>query len=53
MAENMTPETVWYLKEMMRRSEKDFAEGNTYSHDQVKDMLKARRNENKVVAACV
>lgn len=53
MTETMTPETVWFLKEMTARSEKDFAEGKVYSHEQVKEMLKARRHEAQMVAACL
>lgn len=53
MAETMTPETIWFLKEMTAKSDRDFAEGKVYSHEQVKEMLKTRRNENQVVAACV
>lgn len=53
MAENMTPETVWFLKKMTAKSEKDFAEGKVYTHEQVKEMLKTRRYEDKVVAACL
>lgn len=53
MAEIMTPETVWFLKEMVAKSERDFSEGKVYSHEQVKEMLKTRRHENQVVAACV
>ena len=34
-------------------SDKDFAENKTYTHDQVKEMLKARRHENKMVTACL
>lgn len=49
----MTPETIWYLKEMVARSDKDFAEGKFYTHEQVMEMLKTRKNENKVVTACV
>ena len=49
----MKTENAWYLMQMMAKSDKDFAEGRTYTHEQVKDMLKARRNENKVVAACI
>lgn len=53
MTEKMTSETTWYLKEMMAKSDKDFAENKTYTHDQVKEMLKARRHENKMVTACL
>ena len=53
MTETMTPETVWFLKEMTARSEKDFTEGKVYSHEQVKEMLKARRHEDQMVAACL
>lgn len=53
MTETMNSETIWYLKEMVARSEKDFVEGRTYSHDAVKEMLKARRHEDKMVTACV
>lgn len=38
----MTPETILFLKEITARSEKDFEEGKTYSHEQVKEMLKTR-----------
>ena len=53
MTEKMTSETTWYLKEMMAKSDKDFAENKIYTHDQVKEMLKARRHENKMVTACL
>ena len=53
MTEKMTSENAWFLKEMTAKSDKDFAENKTYTHSQVKDMLKARRNENKVVTACI
>lgn len=49
----MSPETVWYLKEMLAKSEKDFAEGRFYTHEQVKEMLKARRHESEMVTASV
>lgn len=39
MEEKMTPETIWYLKEMVARSDKDFAEGKFYTHEQVMEML--------------
>ena len=42
----MTSENTWFLKEMMAKSAKDFAENKTYTHSQVKDMQKARRHEN-------
>lgn len=53
MAEILTPEAVWFLKEMTAKSEKDFAEGRVFSHEQVKEMLKTRRHGDQVVAACV
>ena len=53
ITEKMTSETTWYLKEMMAKSDKDFAENKTYTHSQVKDMLKARRHEKKMVTACI
>ena len=53
MTEKMTSENAWFLKEMMSKSDKDFAEDKTYTHSQVKDMLKARRHENKMVTACI
>ena len=53
MTEKMTSENAWFLKEMMTKSDKDFAEDKTYTHSQVKDMLKARRHENKMVTACI
>ncbi|MCQ2254326.1 MAG: hypothetical protein MJZ29_02430 [Bacteroidaceae bacterium] len=53
MEEKMTPETIWYLKEMVAKSDKEFAEGKFYTHEQVMEMLKARKNEDKVVTACV
>lgn len=53
MAEKLNEETVWYLKKMMEMSDKDFAEERTYSHDQVKEMLKARRHESEMVTACI
>ena len=40
MIEKMTSENAWFLKEMMSKSDKDFAENKTYTHDQVKEMLK-------------
>ena len=48
MEEKMTPETIWFLKEMVAKSDKDFAEGKCYTHEQVLDMLKNRKNEDKV-----
>lgn len=53
MAGKLKPEEVWYLKKMVELSEKDFAEGRTYTQEQVKEILKARRHANKVVTACV
>ena len=53
MTEKMTSENAWFLKEMMAKSDKDFAENKTYTQSQVKDMLKARRHENKVVTAYI
>lgn len=53
VTETMTPETIWFLKKMTARSEKDFEEGKTYSHKQVKEMLKTRRNGNKEIATCL
>ena len=53
MTEKMTSENAWFLKEMMSKSDKDFAEDKTYTHSQVKDMLKACRHENKMVTACI
>lgn len=53
MTEKMTSENAWFLKEMMSKSDKDYAEDKTYTHSQVKDMLKARRHENKMVTACI
>lgn len=53
MTEKMTSENAWFLKEMMTKSDKDFAEDKTYTHSQVKDMLKARRHENKMVTTCI
>lgn len=53
MAETMTPETVWFLKQMTAKSEADFAESKTYSHEQVKEMLKTRRHEEQMVTACL
>ena len=49
MAEKLKPEEVWYLKKMVELSEKDFAEGRTYTQEQVKEYLKARRHAGKVV----
>lgn len=51
MAEELKPEEVWYLKKMLELSEKDFAEGRTFTQEQVKDYLKARRDASKVVTA--
>ena len=53
MTDKMTSENAWFLKEMMAKSDKDFAENKTYTQSQVKEMLKARRHENKVVTACI
>ncbi|MCQ2266128.1 MAG: hypothetical protein MJZ40_00270 [Bacteroidaceae bacterium] len=53
MTEKMSPETIWYLKKMLEISEKDFAEGRSYTHEQVKEMLKARKHEDQVVKACI
>lgn len=53
MPETMSPETAWFLKKMVEKSEDDFALGKTYSHDEVKEMLKARRYEDKMVTACL
>lgn len=53
MAEKLKPEEVWYLNKMVELSEKDFAEGRTYTQDEVKVFLKARRNASKVVTARV
>ena len=53
MADKLKPEEVWYLKKMIELSEKDFAEGRTYTQEQVKEYLKARRHAGKVVTACV
>lgn len=46
MTEKMTSENVWFLKEMTAKSDKDFAENKTYTYSQVKDMLKARRQNH-------
>ena len=53
MTEKITSENVWFLKEMMAKSDKDFAENKTYTYSQVKDMLKARRHENKMGTAYI
>lgn len=53
MAEKLKPEEVWYLNKMVELSEKDFAEGRTYTQDEVKEFLKARRHASKVVTARV
>lgn len=47
MAENLNPETVWYLKKMMELGEKSLAEGKIYSHEEVKALIKSRNNENR------
>lgn len=53
MTDKMTSENAWFLKEMMAKSDKDFAENKTYTHSQIKEMLVARRHENKMVTACI
>ena len=53
MKERMTSENAWFLKEMMAKSDKNFAGNKTYTHSQVRDMLKARRHEKKMVTACI
>lgn len=49
----MTKENKWFLEKMIEISENAFAEGKTFSHEEVKEMLKLRRNENRLVAASV
>lgn len=53
MNENINEENIWYLKKMLEVSEKDFAEGRYYTHEQVKNMLKNRTHADKMVSACV
>lgn len=53
MADKLKLEEIWYLKKMVELSEKDFAEGKTYTQNQVKEFLKARRDGSKVVTACI
>lgn len=53
MADRLKPEEVWYLKKMMELGEKDLAEGKTYTHEEVKSLIKARFHDNYVAATCV
>lgn len=50
MTDKLKPEEIWFLKKMTELSEKDFAEGKTYTQEQVKDFLNARRHADKMVA---
>lgn len=49
MQDSLPKEELWYLERMISQSEKDFAEGRVYTHDDVKQMLKARKHDNHVV----
>lgn len=53
MTEKLNEETVWYLKKMMELGEKAISEGKTYTHEEVKSIIKARFHENNVVTTCV
>lgn len=48
----MSPETVWYLKKMMELGEKAISEGKTYTHEEVKSLIKARFHDSNVAATC-
>lgn len=53
MEDKLKPEEVWYLKKMMELSEKALAEGKTYTHEEVKSLIKARLHDNYVAATSV
>ncbi|MCQ2243102.1 MAG: hypothetical protein MJZ32_02470 [Bacteroidaceae bacterium] len=54
MEEKLTPETVWYLKKMLEIGEKAISEGKTYTHEEVKALIKSRyHHESNLAATCV
>lgn len=53
MADKLRPEEVWYLKKMIEISENSLAEGKTYTHKEVKALMKARHNESHLITARV
>ena len=53
MADKLRPEEVWYLKKMIEISENSLAEGKTYTHEEVKALMKARHNESHLITARV
>lgn len=54
MEEKLTPETVWYLKKMLEIGEKAISEGKTYTHEEIKALIKSRyHHESNLAATCV
>lgn len=53
MVEKLNEETIWYLKKMVELGENAVTEGKTYSHEEVKALIKARHHEDCLVSACV
>lgn len=52
MEDKLKPEEVWYLKKMVELSERSLVEGKTYTHEEVKAIMRARHNESHLVTAC-
>lgn len=52
MTEKLNEETVWFLKQMVERAEKDLSEGKVYTHEEVKSLIRAKFHEDNVVTAC-
>lgn len=52
MIDEMSAENAWFLKDMMTRINEDFAENEAFVHRLVKEILKFRRYENRIIITC-
>lgn len=43
-----SPSAIWFLKQMLAKSEKDIQEGRVYTHEEVMQMLKQKKYGNTV-----